>query len=87
MPKIKKIEFSELNIPFNVTFSHASASRESTQSIWVKVTTTRGLTGYGEGCPREYVTGESLESVKRFIGKINKSVCENIIGAGAYAQR
>jgi len=78
MLKIKKIEFSELNIPFNVTFSHASASRESTQSIWVKVATTRGLTGYGEGCPREYVTGESLESVKRFIEKINKSICKGI---------
>ncbi len=78
MLQIKDIEFKELNIPFNTAFTHASASRHSTQTIWVKITTTCGLTGYGEGCPREYVTGESLESALRFIADQKKVVLEDI---------
>ena len=78
MLNIKNIECCDLNIPFNESFSHASASRNSTQSIWVTIETDCGLTGYGEGCPREYVTGESLESVARFVHEINNSVLDAI---------
>ena len=78
MLRIANIEVSKLNIPFNMTFSHASASRNSTQSILVKVTTTCGLVGYGEGCPREYVTDESLDSAMVFIECKKNSVFESI---------
>ena len=78
MLKIKSLEFRELNIPFKISFSHASASRNETQSIWVTIKSECGLIGYGEGCPREYVTGESLESVKQFISTHKKAVIETI---------
>jgi hypothetical protein len=49
-----------LDIPFKLTFSHASDSRAAMQSLWVEARDGHGITGSGEGCPREYVTGETL---------------------------
>lgn len=49
-----------LKIPMKVSFKHASAERQVTESLWVEAR--RGEhTGLGEGCPRIYVTGETLE--------------------------
>ena len=78
MLKIDRIECSELAIPFNVRFSHAAASRKETQSILVKVTTACGLVGHGEGCPREYVTGESLLSAKGFVSKHREEISTKV---------
>jgi L-Ala-D/L-Glu epimerase len=55
-----------LCIPFRTTFRHASAARSETQSLWVEAHANDGTIGYGESCPREYVTGESLQSAARF---------------------
>ncbi len=46
---------------------HASADRGATQNVIVEVRDERGRTGYGEGCPREYVTGESQHSALAFL--------------------
>ncbi|MEO5667814.1 MAG: enolase C-terminal domain-like protein [Bdellovibrionota bacterium] len=55
-----KLSLSPLRIPMKVSFKHASAERHVTESVWV--TAKRGtLTGLGEGCPRVYVTGETLD--------------------------
>ncbi|MEN8175159.1 MAG: enolase C-terminal domain-like protein [Pseudomonadota bacterium] len=63
---IDSLAIQPLDIPFKLSFSHATADRSRTQSVLVTATSKEGLTGYGEGCPREYVTGESLDSVMRF---------------------
>ena len=65
--KIKSIGASRLAIPFKVSFKHASAARASTETIWIKVIASDGTVSYGEGCPRSYVTQESLDSAERFI--------------------
>lgn len=78
MTRINTIEFCELRIPFNVRFSHAAFSRKTTQSLLVRITTSNGLTGYGEGCPREYVTGESISSAKKFVNINKKYVIDNV---------
>jgi L-Ala-D/L-Glu epimerase len=59
---IAKIEAWALRIPLKVRFKHASAERSTTESVWVEVTDSEGVVGYGEGCPRPYVTSETLES-------------------------
>lgn len=64
---IATIECSELAIPFKAAFKHASAQRSVTQSIWVTARSRDGQAGYGEGCPREYVTGEGLASARAFV--------------------
>jgi L-Ala-D/L-Glu epimerase / N-acetyl-D-glutamate racemase len=64
---LDSIETSALRIPFKLAFKHASAERTSTQTVWVRARATDGTPGYGEGCPREYVTSESVESAREFI--------------------
>jgi len=67
MMRIVSIEAKSLSIPFRQGFRHASADRSSTQSVWVEVRTADGVRGCGEGCPRQYVTGESVASALAFI--------------------
>ena len=64
---IESIAARSLEIPFKTAFSHASASRDTTHSLWVEARTQDGATGYGEGCPRDYVTGETLEGALAFV--------------------
>lgn len=63
-----KLTFQQLKIPFKHSFSHASATRMETEAVIVKAVSSAGVTGFGEGCPRSYVTGETLETVERFFG-------------------
>jgi L-alanine-DL-glutamate epimerase-like enolase superfamily enzyme len=49
------------------SFSHASATRDRTENIIAIAHGTSGRAGYGEGCPRSYVTGETVESAAAFI--------------------
>lgn len=67
--QILKIECYTFPVPFKFVFSHASATRSETENFLVRVSTTTGTVGYGEGCPRSYVTGETLNSCRRFITK------------------
>jgi L-alanine-DL-glutamate epimerase-like enolase superfamily enzyme len=64
---IQHIEVKLISIPFKVAFRHASATRDTTAGIWVEINSEQGLTGYGEGCPRDYVTGETLDTAVQFI--------------------
>jgi len=61
--KIKCCRLRILDIPFVIAFKHSSHARSDVQTILVEVETEDGITGYGEALPREYVTGESIESV------------------------
>ncbi|MDP1682090.1 MAG: enolase C-terminal domain-like protein [Burkholderiales bacterium] len=63
---IASLTLQLLRIPFRVAFKHASAERNITQSALVIAQSESGLTGYGEGCPRDYVTGETDASVAMF---------------------
>ncbi len=61
------VEAQALTIPFRTGFRHASAERRQTAAVWVRVRAADGRVGYGEGCPREYVTGESVAGALEFI--------------------
>ena len=65
--RLVTVEARVLSIPFKVVFKHASAQRSAMQSLWVNVRAADGETGIGEGCPREYVTSETLETAKAFV--------------------
>ncbi len=71
---IATIECSELDIPFRHVFSHSSATRDKAATLWVKVTDVEGVIGHGEGCPREYVTGETVTGAMEFIERHRTSV-------------
>jgi len=75
---LQSIEASELAIPFKGAFKHASAERRAMQSLWVTVTDANGQRGYGEGCPREYVTGESISGALAFVERHQADWMANI---------
>ena len=60
------LEFFRVTIPFRQNFRHGSAERAETQAVWVEAASGE-VKGVGEGCPREYVTGESLASAQHFL--------------------
>lgn len=60
------IRVRHLTTPFRVSFRHAAAERSAAESVWVEFDSD-GCTGIGEGCPREYVTGETTSSATQFL--------------------
>jgi len=65
--RVASIQARALCTPFRMSFRHASAERSVMQSLWVTVRSGDGLRGDGEGCPREYVTFETLQSSLDFV--------------------
>jgi len=76
--RIKSIRANRLSIPFKAAFKHASATRATTETLWVEIASSQGATGYGEGCPRQYVTAESLDSAENFIATHKVDWRENL---------
>lgn len=66
---IESIDAQALEIPFKTAFAHASASRNAMYSLWVEARLSDGATGFGEGCPRDYVTGETLAGSLAFVAR------------------
>lgn len=62
-----KISIAPLQIPFKMAFSHASASRAISDNILVLIQDNRNIRGMGECCPRPYVSGETADTVKKFL--------------------
>ena len=54
-------------VPFKTVFRHAQASRGQAENLIVAAYSTAGTVGYGEGCPRAYVSGETVESCLAFV--------------------
>lgn len=75
--RVEQLRLSELHIPFKTTFRHASAERSETSSVWVEAAS-EGLTGYGESCPRPYVTGETTDSARAFFDDHQESLRRDV---------
>lgn len=54
------IEF--LRIPLHLRFAQSNQNTRYSDSLLIRVQTTEGMIGYGECCPRSYVTGETVDS-------------------------
>ena len=72
-----QLELYRLDIPFTTAFRHHSAVRTATQSVWVKAQSGECV-GMGEGCPREYVTGENIASVQTFFNTYCEALCQAV---------
>jgi muconate cycloisomerase len=60
--KIVSARLFAVQIPLKHSFNHSLAVRRRTESIVVQLITDTGETGFGEGAPRAYVTGETAAS-------------------------
>ncbi len=59
---IQSIELFHVAVPLRKPIRHASHERTASDSLIVRTTLSDGTVGYGEGVPRSYVTGETIES-------------------------
>ncbi len=94
--RISNIQVMVVNLPFRVTFGHNLASRKSSSNIIVKTTLEtedgRQYTGYGESIPRDYVTGETVQSALKainqdYIGKLKGFEFDTPLAAFAYLEQ
>jgi muconate cycloisomerase len=60
--RVQQLAAYLVELPFRFSFGHALASRSSSTNLIVKVQLSDGSIGYGEGVPREYVTGETADT-------------------------
>ena len=59
---IRRIDLFRVAVPLKKEIKHASHSRIESENLVVRVELAGGQVGYGEGVPRPYVTGETVES-------------------------
>jgi L-alanine-DL-glutamate epimerase-like enolase superfamily enzyme len=60
--RVVEVEVRHVRVPLKKPIKHASHVRTETDNIVVRVKLGDGSTGYGEGVPRDYVTGETVET-------------------------
>jgi len=65
--RVDALAIYRLRIPFHRAFTHALHSREESEAVIVKITGSDGRSGFGEGLPRAYVTGENTDSMIAYI--------------------
>ena len=59
---LRSIELRHVAVPLKKAIKHASHERSGSDSLVVVARLATGEVGFGEGVPREYVTGETIES-------------------------
>jgi L-alanine-DL-glutamate epimerase-like enolase superfamily enzyme len=57
----------QVRIPLRRPIRHASHTRTDTDNVVVRARLSDGTIGFGEGVPREYVTGETIDSALRLL--------------------
>lgn len=58
-----------LRIPFVESFSHSASERRWSDSVVVRVRDETGAEGFGEGVPRPYVTGETVDTMVEHLAR------------------
>ncbi len=59
--RIRSITLYHLELPFAQAFSHSVKHRTVSETLIARVESNQGVVGFGEGAPRPYVTGETLD--------------------------
>jgi L-Ala-D/L-Glu epimerase len=73
-----RLSLHRLDIPFRQSFRHAAAERVCTETVIAVARGGSGCVGYGEGCPRSYVTGETLDSTRAFFREARAEVVREV---------
>lgn len=65
--RVVEIAAWHVRIPLKKPIRHASHARTETDNVVVRCTLADGTQGFGEGVPREYVTGETIDSALQLL--------------------
>jgi muconate cycloisomerase len=57
--RIRKLTAYIVRLPLKRSFSHATATRQDSENVFIRCELADGTVGWGEGVPRSYVTGET----------------------------
>ena len=76
--QIRDLKTFTFPVPFKRVFRHASASRRHAENLIVAAHGDDGTIGYGEGCPRLYVTGETVGGCAAFVNQHAASFCADV---------
>lgn len=76
--RIADLQAFTFPVSLKYTFRHASARRANAYNFIVKATSKDGQFGFGEGCPRTYVTGEDLDTCNRFLNQHRVDLLQNV---------
>ena len=57
--RIVQLSMFEVSLPLRKRVEHASTTRQKSDNVVVRCALADGTAGWGEGVPREYVTGET----------------------------
>lgn len=60
--RVVELEARHVRVALRRKVTHASHARTETDNVVVRCKLSDGSTGYGEGVPRDYVTGDTLDS-------------------------
>src|SRR5689334_22092506 len=89
--RVVELEARPGRIPLRRKVSHASHVRTDTDNVVVRCVLSDGTVGYGEGVPRDYVTGEtidfSLDLLKRSDLPKQLTACDDFLSAVHMAER
>src|SRR4051812_5128708 len=89
--RVKEITAWPVRIPLTKPIQHASHTRTDTDNVVVRVVLDDGTVGFGEGVPREYVTGETIESALALLRQSDLPAqmegCRDFAQATALAER
>jgi L-Ala-D/L-Glu epimerase len=67
---VRKVDIWHLKLAFLSPIRHNLATHDGSDNLVVKVSTADGASGYGEGIPRSFVTGELLPGSLNFLKKV-----------------
>jgi muconate cycloisomerase len=74
--RLARVQVHHVRIPLRKPVVHASHARSESENIVVACHLTDGTVGYGEGVPRDYVTGETAESCWDLLHRVDFSLLE-----------
>src|SRR5438309_818634 len=89
--RVRELTAWQVRVPLKKPIQHASHTRTQTDNIVVRCVLDDGTEGYGEGVPRDYVTGETVESALRLLERSDLPAqldeCRSFEDAVALAER
>jgi muconate cycloisomerase len=69
--RVVRLSLHHAVVPLRKPIRHASHERATSDNLIVAATLSDGTTGYGEGVPRSYVTGETIESTFAMLDRLD----------------
>ena len=89
--KVVELTAFHIRIPLRRPIKHASHSRTETDNLLVRCLLDDGSEGFGEGVPRDYVTGETVDTAIELLRRSNLGAqldaCKDFHEALALAER